>query len=107
MGLRLFKAGLVVLAASVAFAIVAEYFLPGLASAAPGITKTGLFAGAAMCAVGLLLWLLGRGAAAVTQRRCVRCGRPVHQGATYCMDHLQESVNQARDRTHRHRGSGV
>ena len=107
MGLRLFKVGLVVLIASLVFAIVAEYYFPGLASAAPGIARAGLFAGAAMCAAGLVLWLLGRGAAAVSQRRCVRCGKPVYRGATYCLDHLKESVDQARDKTHRFRGTGV
>ena len=29
--------------------------------------------------------------------RCAVCGHPTQQGHTYCLDHLQETVNAARD----------
>ena len=31
--------------------------------------------------------------------RCVRCGAQIERTQTYCADHLQEAVNEYRDRT--------
>ena len=63
--------------------------------------------GSVIVGLGLLFSLLGRGASAVFRRRCVRCGKPVARGATYCADHLKQSVEQARDKAHHERGSGL
>jgi hypothetical protein len=103
----LIKAGLWILAVSVAVVLVAEAILPETGENLSRLAKFGLLGGAAMTVLGLILAVLGRGASALFRRRCVRCGKPVARGATYCPDHLKESVEQARDKAHRHHGSGV
>ena len=35
--------------------------------------------------------------------RCTVCGTPTEKGRTYCLDHLQETVNAARDEAHSRR----
>ncbi len=46
---------------------------------------------------GLLLQGLGRIGRALVRHRCVRCGRAVERGQTYCTEHLRAAVNEARD----------
>ena len=53
--------------------------------------------------LGLALWLGGRGMAAIVGSSCPRCGRRVARGRVYCDDHLQETINEYRDR-HQDRG---
>ena len=36
----------------------------------------------------------------VRRGRCVRCGAPTERGQSYCLDHLQATVNEARDHQH-------
>jgi hypothetical protein len=107
MGPVLFKAGLVVLGLAIAIGLFADSISLQFGGNAPAIMRLGLWAGGGLCLVGAVAWLLGRGASALGQRRCARCGRPVSRGATYCMDHMRESVEQAKERGHRHYGSGV
>jgi len=102
----LIKAGLWILALSVALVLLGEV-LPQIGENASSLARMGLIVGAGMSVLGLVLAILGRGASALFQRRCVRCHKPVARGATYCADHLKESVEQARDKAHRHHGSGV
>jgi len=45
----------------------------------------------------LLLRLLSPIAGAIGAGRCTVCGRTTERGHTYCLDHLQETVNAARD----------
>jgi hypothetical protein len=51
----------------------------------------------------LLLRLLQPLAKLIRQGRCTVCGRATQRGHTYCLDHLQETVNAARD-ANRERG---
>jgi hypothetical protein len=50
-------------------------------------------------AAGMLLALLAPIGREFRRGRCVRCGSAIERGQTYCMDHLQEAVNEYRDRT--------
>ena len=77
----LIKAGLWILAASVAVVLLAELALPQLGEKAGGWAKLGLVVGAGMFGVGLVLSLMTRGASALFQRRCVRCKKPVARAA--------------------------
>ena len=48
----------------------------------------------------LLLRMLRPVAKQIRQGRCTVCGHPTQRGHMYCLDHLQETVNAARDATH-------
>lgn len=45
----------------------------------------------------LLLRVMQPVARQLTNWRCAVCGHPTERGHTYCLDHLQETVNAARD----------
>jgi predicted nucleic acid-binding Zn ribbon protein len=48
--------------------------------------------GAVSFAFGLVLPLAGAVARMVRRGHCVRCGRVIERGQTYCIDHLRETV---------------
>ena len=56
-----------------------------------------LLAGGVSVAAGVVLWILGRGAAGHAARSCRRCGRRVRPGKTYCDEHLKEAIEEYRD----------
>jgi hypothetical protein len=56
-----------------------------------------LLAGGVCVAAGVVLWILGRGAAGLAARSCPRCGRRVKPGRMYCEDHFKETVDEYRD----------
>ena len=60
-----------------------------------------LKAGVAMFLGGLALSVLSPVGAALRGNHCVRCRRPIGKGQIYCADHLQDSINEARDEMHR------
>ena len=59
-----------------------------------------LKAGLLLLAASFVLRLIFPVTKQVTRARCAVCGTPVDKGHTYCMDHLQETVNACRDRAH-------
>jgi hypothetical protein len=63
-----------------------------------------LAAGGGSIGVGVILWILGRGAATLASRSCPRCGRRVARGRVYCEEHLRDAVNEYRDRERERRG---
>lgn len=63
-----------------------------------------LGAGGASIGLGVVLSILGRGAAGLAARACPRCGRRVGRGRVYCEDHLKEAVNEFRDQERERRG---
>lgn len=61
-----------------------------------------LKAGIVALAAALLLRLLTPVSGLITQGRCRVCGTRTQRGHTYCLDHLQETVNATRDRARGH-----
>jgi len=55
--------------------------------------------GLTLLGAGLILRLLAPVGRELRRGRCVRCGTAIERGQTYCMDHLQATVNQYRDET--------
>jgi hypothetical protein len=56
--------------------------------------------GAGCFVVGLVVRAIAPGVRWVRRGRCVRCGTPTGSGQAYCLDHLQATVNEARDHAH-------
>ena len=59
-----------------------------------------LKAGIVLIAASILRRMFSPVAKQITKSHCAACGRPVAKGHIYCNDHLQETVNQTRDKTH-------
>jgi len=57
--------------------------------------------GAAMLVLGLLSGLFAPMTRRMRQGRCVRCGAGTERGQTYCMDHLRQTLHEAKDRIRR------
>ena len=57
-----------------------------------------LKAGMVALAAALLFRILAPVSGLMTQTRCKVCGHRTERGHTLCLDHLQETVNTARDR---------
>ena len=96
MGRRLQGLGVMLIAVTVALwvAEVAAWIPESTDDRWSGLTmKAGLIA----LAAGLLLRILAPVAGMLRKRRCTVCGRSTERGHTYCLDHLQETVNAARD----------
>ena len=51
-------------------------------------------------AAGVVLRLLGKGAAVVSKNRCRVCKTPIPPGAIYCRAHLRNILHDEEDRTH-------
>jgi predicted nucleic acid-binding Zn ribbon protein len=90
-----------------AFLLVATVFLwiagpAGWMSehAADASSAISLKAGIVLILASLVLRMMSPVAKQITKSHCAACGRPVARGHIYCLDHLQETVNQTRDRTH-------
>jgi hypothetical protein len=56
-------------------------------------------AGVIALGAGVLLAILSPIGREIRRGHCVRCGATIAKGQTYCLDHLQETVNEFRDRT--------
>ena len=56
--------------------------------------------GALAAIAGIVLRLLGKGAAVVTKNRCRVCRTPIPAGAIYCRAHLRNILHDEEDRTH-------
>lgn len=78
----------------------AEMWLPAL-----------LWVGIACVAAGIGHSLLAPVLRRLRRGRCQRCGAPIEQGQTYCLDHLKATLNEyqdhMRDRTSSRRGDPV
>ncbi|HKQ62977.1 MAG TPA: hypothetical protein VJS92_16925 [Candidatus Polarisedimenticolaceae bacterium] len=95
--LRMFGFGLLALAAWL-FLAGASAWIPE--STADGWGRLTGWAGLGALALGMAGSLLAPLWRAVRGSRCVRCGVSIERGQTYCLDHLQETVNQYRDQAH-------
>jgi hypothetical protein len=99
MGRRLLGLGVTLIAVTVALwvAETASWIPASTDDRWSGLTlKAGLIALAASLAFRVLTPLAGL----VPKGRCATCGRPTERGHTYCLDHLQATVNATRDESH-------
>ena len=96
MGRRLQWLGAVLILATIALWVgdVVDLIPSRTDDAWSGIT---LRAGIVALIVAVLLRILTPIAGAIASGRCTVCGCPTERGHTYCLDHLQETVNAARD----------
>ena len=99
MGRSLFSLGAISLVSTVFLWIAgpAGWMSEQAANASSAIS---LKAGIVLIVASLLLRMVSPVAKQITKSHCAACGRPVAKGHIYCNDHLQETVNQTRDRTH-------
>jgi hypothetical protein len=58
-------------------------------------------AGALCFGAGLVLGMLNPVGRRLRKGRCVRCGRAIERGQSYCMDHLRDTVNEYQDQMRR------
>jgi len=96
MSRRLFLLGCLLLLATVAL------WVSDVLGFVPTSTDLTLKAGIVALAAALLLRLLTPVSGLITQGRCRVCGTRTERGHTYCLDHLQETVNATRDRARGH-----
>lgn len=99
MGKNLRNLGLVVLAAA-AWVILAGEFGWISAGNADRLFAPLLYGGATLLAAGLLALILAPLFFGLQRGRCVRCGASIERGQTYCLDHLQATLHEARDQVH-------
>ncbi len=91
----LLRVGGLLIVAAVLYTAGWELFSAGPDKA---LVRTLLAAGALCMSGGLVLRIAGRTAAGIAGRSCPRCGRRVARGRVYCDEHLQETINEYRDR---------
>jgi hypothetical protein len=96
MGRRFFLLGSLLLVATVAL------WIADAANVIPSSTDDNwsgltLKAGMVALAAALLLRVLAPVSGFMAKGRCTVCGRLTERGHTYCLDHLQETVNSMRD----------
>ena len=60
----------------------------------------GGWAGTLVLGAGLLAGVLSPVSRELRRGRCVRCGARIERTQTYCRDHLQQTVDEYRDRHH-------
>lgn len=96
MGRRLLGLGLMLIVVTVGLwvAEVAVWIPASTEARWSGLT---LRAGLIALGVGLVLRVLAPLAGLVPKERCTICGRGTERGHTYCLDHLQATVNATRD----------
>jgi len=95
----LVRFGGLLLLASVLYLAIAQWAYGGVDN---GLFIKILLAGGVCVAAGIVLWILGRGAAGLAARSCRRCGRRVKPGRTYCDDHFKEAIEEVRDHQRGH-----
>lgn len=97
MGRGLFSLGSFLLVATIAIWIAgaADWISEPLDDQIGAMT---LRAGLALAAAGLVLRAFSPVTKKLGQGRCAVCGVAIDRGSTYCLDHLQETVNAFRDR---------
>ena|SRR5437867_318712 len=85
--------GLVVVAGWLVLLLAREKLGHDVVPVPPHMLEVGL----GIVALGLILAVVSRARGVVARSHCVRCGKPIAKGETYCSQHFRESVNEARD----------
>lgn len=101
MGRALRRIGGLLVAAAFVYLAIWESFRGG---ADAGLFRRLLLAGVVSLGLGVVLAILGRGAAGIVARSCPRCGRRVARGRRYCEEHFQDAINEYRDEQRRREG---
>jgi hypothetical protein len=101
MGRALRRLGGLLVAAAFVYLAIWESWRGG---ADAGLFRLLLLAGAISLGLGLVLAIVGRGAAGIVARSCPRCGRRVARGGRYCEEHFQQAINEYRDEQRRKGG---
>jgi|WetSurMetagenome_2_1015567.scaffolds.fasta_scaffold500803_2 hypothetical protein len=98
MGRGFFSLGSFLLVATIAIWIAgaAEWIPESLDDQIAAVT---LRAGLVLVAASLVLRLVSPVTKQLGKGRCAVCGVAIDRGSTYCLDHLQETVNAFRDRS--------
>ncbi len=95
MSTLLLRVGGLLIVVGVLYTVIWDVLLGG---ADKTIVQTLLVGGGIGVASGLLARVAGRATAGIIGRTCPRCGRRVGRGRVYCDEHLQETINEYRDR---------
>lgn len=96
MGRRFFLLGSLLMVATVALWIAdAAHLIP--TSSDDQWSRLTLKAGMVALGAALLMRLLSPISGFMAKGRCIVCGHLTERGHTYCLDHLQETVNSGRD----------
>jgi hypothetical protein len=89
--------GLFALAASACMLLVGELgWLEG--EPVDALVRVAVPAGVLCLLAGIAVAALSPVSRAMRGGRCARCGTAIERGQTYCHDHMQEAVNEYRDR---------
>ncbi len=91
----LLRVGTLLIVGAVLYAVLGETVFGGIDN---GLANTILIAGGVCLVAGIVARLAGRATAGLVARSCPRCGRRVARGRVYCDEHLQETINEYRDR---------
>ena len=91
----LLRAGTLLIVGAVLYAVLGETVFGGIDNR---LAQTIIIAGGVCLGSGILARLAGRATASLVSRGCPRCGRRVARGRVYCDEHLQETINEYRDR---------
>ena len=95
MSTALFRIGGLLIVGAVLYLVIWDIFLGGADNT---LARRLLLAGGAALAGGVVARMAGRATAGILSRSCPRCGRRVARGRVYCDEHLQETINEYRDR---------
>jgi len=102
MSATLLRLGLWVMILALALYVIDETYPDepiGELISTPMLTQVLIVAVGAIVA-GIILRLLGKGAAVVNRNRCRVCRTPIPHGAIYCRAHLRNILHEEDDKTH-------
>ena len=102
MSTTLMRLGLWIMVLVLALYVISEsYADQPIAELIPGaMLQQALVLGVLLLAIGIVLRVLGKGAAKVVKNRCQVCRTPVPPGAMFCREHLRTILTEEDEKTH-------